>query len=876
MCALSLWTWGAGVSDLTADAARKVPMAPSTGILLGLASLCLWCLWRGRRHPDAFRFIMMAVPLIGAGGALVFVGHALGWDSPLEAWLACPAHGREDLGVGRMSAATGAATFGVAVCLWLLARAMQRGSGSPSSLIIGSLLVIFEGSVTVFYLVGGHWPWRGLASPVALWTAMVLVLLGVAIVTNAWGSAGRGEYSRGTEVVWRRSFGPWGAAAAVAVGMSVLGAFYLRHEQVEIRLETAASLQALARSKAAQIASWRGDRLEDADLFTRSSMVARSVEEFLNDPLSAAAKADVLNLLGLLKGSTSYSSADFYDAEFQPFAAVSGENATANGVLRALMLESQRQRHYLMSDLYRCGECGGTHQSIVLPLFSPGPQFLSGNFVPSSLPTLETRLLGWVILRLDPQLLIYPLLQNPLSVGQTAELLLVRRENDKLVFLSEPRHDPSLQFAALNSDFSEHLASGNPYDFGSDYRGRSVMAASCTVRGTSWKVVAKVDWGEIHEAVHEKAWLVLALTVLLSAAGGLLTRLILKQRETEYVRSELALERQRAALSERVEGLMKMATDSILLADQQDRIVEVNDQVLKDYGYTWPELRSMKLPQLRAPGARTSYHDQSREIVRDGRMFFETLHQRKDGTLFPVEIHSRVIAIDGLNYRLGIIRDITERKKAEEGVRASLKEKEVLLKEVHHRVKNNLQLISSLLHLQAAQEENASARPILQDTQARIRSMSLLHEALYRSDNFSQVDFGRYMQSLVVFLRGAIPSADRVEFWLHFEGAHLDLNVAVPCGLIVNELVTNSLKHAFLDGQPGLIQVELKGLGEQRFSLRVADNGPGLPEDLDLSQAQTLGLQLVHDLIRQIGGSLERHPGPGTGFKITFSAKGKS
>jgi two-component sensor histidine kinase len=151
--------------------------------------------------------------------------------------------------------------------------------------------------------------------------------------------------------------------------------------------------------------------------------------------------------------------------------------------------------------------------------------------------------------------------------------------------------------------------------------------------------------------------------------------------------------------------------------------------------------------------------------------------------------------------------------------------------------------------------------------------MGLLHEALCRSESIAQVDFGRYMQSLIVSLRSTIPGADRVEFQLQFEGARLDLNLAVPCGLIVSELVTNSLKHAFDDGESGTIHVELASSGELQLRLRVRDNGRGLPPGVHVSCAQSLGLQLVNDLIRQIGGSLEMLPGPGAGFSISFSAR---
>jgi PAS domain S-box-containing protein len=871
MCALSLWTWVAGVSDLLASPYRKVPMAPSTGLLLGSASVALWWLASRRRHPFTRPLTRGVAALLVAGGAFICLRHFFGWSSPVEAWLSTPAHGQEDLRVGEMSAATGAATMGVGICLGMLASPTRRALFSFIPLITATGLIFFETAVLAFYLAGGTWQYRGVLSPVALWSAVVLMLESGAILCichTADGKRDEGEESSHTF----RSRTSWLIASGVAFGMGVLGIIYLRHVQFNLRTEHSARLQALARSKSTQIANWRRERLTDADLLSRSSMLARGLERFLNHPIDPSAQADVVNHLGILRKAGRFASADFYDAHGHPVVVFSQEPIpAADGVLRESMRQSQTDEVPHMSEFYRCMDCGDIHQDIVVPLFRPAVG--SGESLLLEGSDSNEDFLGWIILRLNPHDYLLPLLQPPAIVGNTCEILLLRRESRGATFLSTPREDKSLLFTQVDEAFCEAVQAHSIEELGRDYRGRTVLTGASAVQGTPWLVVAKVDWGEIHQAVHERAWLLIALSVIMAASAGLFTRLILARRERHYMESELVLERQRAALSERVETLMKMATDSILLADQQDRIVEVNDQVIKDYGYSWEELQNLSLSHLRAPDLRDEYHEQARQVVADGRLFFETLHQRKDGSVFPVEIHSREITLNGASYRLGIIRDVSERHKAEARMRASLHEKEVLLREVHHRVKNNLQLISSLLHLQASLPENACARPILQDTLARIRSMSLLHEALYRSDSFAQVDFGRYMQSLIISLRSTIPGADRVEFQLQFEGARLDLNLAVPCGLIVSELVTNSLKHAFEEGESGTIHVELAALGEEQFRLQVWDNGRGLPPGLQASAPQTLGLQLVNDLIRQIGGSLEMLPGPGTGFSILFSAR---
>jgi len=217
--------------------------------------------------------------------------------------------------------------------------------------------------------------------------------------------------------------------------------------------------------------------------------------------------------------------------------------------------------------------------------------------------------------------------------------------------------------------------------------------------------------------------------------------------------------------------------------------------------------------------------------------------------------------------------DITERKEAEESLRVSLREKESLLKEVHHRVKNNLQVITSLLRLEEGRIDHPSTRDVLQGMQSRIRSMSLLHEMLYRAENLAQVDLGDYLKQITSQLMRSLstrPSA--VQIQLDAGSVCIDIDQAIPCGLIVNELVSNGLKHGFPGGRTGEVRIALCPVeGGPQLCLRVSDTGVGLPADFDQRRAQSLGLQLVEDLTRQLQGKLEIGPGPGAVFEVTFT-----
>jgi two-component sensor histidine kinase len=194
-----------------------------------------------------------------------------------------------------------------------------------------------------------------------------------------------------------------------------------------------------------------------------------------------------------------------------------------------------------------------------------------------------------------------------------------------------------------------------------------------------------------------------------------------------------------------------------------------------------------------------------------------------------------------------------------------------LLKEIHHRVKNNLQVVSSLLRLQSAAIDDPQVLDVFNDSQNRIRSMALIHEKLYRSKNLAQVDFAEYARDLVTHLIRTQRSQGRshmVEF--NTTPIHLDIDKAVPCGLIINELVSNSLKHAFPNGNQGIVRLTLHSSDTGHILLGVSDNGIGFPAHLDFQTTASLGLQLVNTLVDQFDGNIEMIITEGTEFKITF------
>jgi two-component sensor histidine kinase len=224
------------------------------------------------------------------------------------------------------------------------------------------------------------------------------------------------------------------------------------------------------------------------------------------------------------------------------------------------------------------------------------------------------------------------------------------------------------------------------------------------------------------------------------------------------------------------------------------------------------------------------------------------------------------------------VREKTRRAKAEEKVHASLAEKEILLKEIHHRVKNNLQIIISLLNLQLRKIKDEDIRNLIRSSQNRVKSMAIIHEILYKSEDLGKLVFSEYVNSLIKQLLISYGvSQSQLNIDIKVDKINLDMNTAIPCGLIINEVVSNSLKYAFdfnkknkTGSEERRISIELHPISKKKFELKLSDNGQGIPVDFDMENSTSLGLHLVKSLTEQINGQLEIDRDNGTHYKITF------
>lgn len=335
------------------------------------------------------------------------------------------------------------------------------------------------------------------------------------------------------------------------------------------------------------------------------------------------------------------------------------------------------------------------------------------------------------------------------------------------------------------------------------------------------------------------------------------------ERTAELARSE-----------ERFRLLVEGVTDyAIFMLDPEGHVVTWNSGAERIKGYRNEEIvgRHFSCFYAAEDVANDKPQQELQQAIERGSFEEEGWRLRKDGSKFMAQILITPL-FDESSKLVGfskVTRDITERKLAEAQAREALR-REMLLKEIHHRVKNNLQVISSLLFLQSTNISDRTTLESLKESQSRVKSIALIHEKLYRSEDLEKLDFAEYVRDLLADLLRTYQVQQDAVFHTDIEGIRLGIDTAIPCGLIINELVTNALKHAFLPGVRGDIWIDLHPTEKQNYVLVVRDNGVGLPADLDWRQSKSLGLKLVMDLAKQLEGSVSVDVDNGTAFTIAF------
>ena len=309
------------------------------------------------------------------------------------------------------------------------------------------------------------------------------------------------------------------------------------------------------------------------------------------------------------------------------------------------------------------------------------------------------------------------------------------------------------------------------------------------------------------------------------------------------------------------------------IVTDEGETIYANRALLELYGFdSVEELNNTPVAQRYTPESRAEFRirrEKRRQGVDDPSEYGIGII-RKNGEVRHLQVIRKKILWDGERQYLVIYQDITERKQQTEELLRSIREKELLLKEIHHRVKNNLQIISSLFRLRTRQSRDEKTEEIFQESQDRIRSMAAVHSMLYKSKNFTEINFGEYIRETARQLfRSYSTNSAAISLSINAEDVMLPIDTAIPCGLIINELVTNVLKYAFPGDRRGEIRIEMN---RDKNGVRIvfADNGVGFPAGRDWRNTETLGLQLVNMLVAQLDGSIEMVINGGTRYVITL------
>lgn len=354
-------------------------------------------------------------------------------------------------------------------------------------------------------------------------------------------------------------------------------------------------------------------------------------------------------------------------------------------------------------------------------------------------------------------------------------------------------------------------------------------------------------------------------------------RLQIEEETTRELKREIASHirtRQRLNANQKyVRLLIDSSLDMIFACDQDKKITEFNTSAQHVFGYNLKEVLGKHISMLCANAAECE--NTFNIVLQQGTYMCETEHIKKDGSKFIALVSSSLLKnergeILGL---MSISRDITRIKEAEEQLKKSVHEKEILLKEIHHRVKNNMQVISSILKLQSAYVEDKKTVELLNECRNRISSMAFIHASLYLKKDFANVHFADYVGNIATNLQQSYSSNDKkIELKLDIPDFYMHIDDAIPCGLIINELLSNSFKYAFSDKKTGTIGLSVKNR-QENVILAIWDDGKGISKNIDYKNTQSLGLQLVNSLVEQLSGKMELQskPNEGTKFVIEFN-----
>lgn len=381
--------------------------------------------------------------------------------------------------------------------------------------------------------------------------------------------------------------------------------------------------------------------------------------------------------------------------------------------------------------------------------------------------------------------------------------------------------------------------------------------------------------------INEKSPKKIKKTIVILQKGTSKRIDILNKKVLKLEQENKSLKKQTQLLDEReskYHSLFEMSNNAILVIENQ-RFIDCNRAVVKMLGYkNKKELLNTHPSELspqKQPDGRYSYEKAEEMIalaIKNGIHHFEWIHTKANGEDFPVEVLLGALRYKGRILLNTIWKELTEKKKAESEILKSIAEKEILIKELHHRVKNNLQIVCSLLNLQSENINNEELKQILLQSKYRIESMAKIHEMVYKTQDMSKINFAEYVHEFVSALIFSIKGlTNNIKLKISIKDVYFTINTAIPLGLLINEIITNSLKHGIKENKKGEININIIEKENENMQMFIGDNGIGYKNDFKARNYSSLGFQIMSGIVDQLKGNVKKEKSPrGTYYAITF------
>ena len=449
----------------------------------------------------------------------------------------------------------------------------------------------------------------------------------------------------------------------ISFSVIVVGFLYYNYQKNNLLSEKQLELSAISDLKIRQITQWRLERKGDGQFLGDNILLVRKFSEFIQKPTNKTLRNDILQSLKSLTDNFDYKNVLLLDPLGTVRLAYPNQDTLVGDHLKPLLPEIIINRKVVLTDLHRANLVSFVHLDLIVPLIDRSLN--------------DTIILGLLALRVDPQKVLYPLIQSWPTPSKSAETLLFRREGDEIVYLNELRHLYNAELILRKPVDTEMLPAAMAIQGidgtlnGIDYRNVPVIAAMKKIPGTPWFMVAKIDRDEVFSVLNRQTRMVFIIMVLFILTIGSFLAFLWWNQRVRFYRERYEAELNHLALVKHFDYILKFANDIILLIDKDLNIVEANDRALESYMYSREEFIGLKLEKIRAPETLSQLSEQLRKVDENESATFETFHKRRDNTIFPVEISSRVINIEGSKFYQTIGRDITERKSVEDTLKES-------------------------------------------------------------------------------------------------------------------------------------------------------------------------------------------------------------